>query len=554
MEAKSGQQQQLTSLTKEVHLQLVLTKDSNCTDALQPSCHAEATIAASHEAFEPNVSAYNTVGQVPGTRTSQPLCQDFSSTCIAGISWDSSLMVLAEGNPLALAALGSDSSWHPSEQSELSASADALVFSDCFGQTLGPQAPSGLTCSGNQDCDPSAYDAGAGRGVASLAGSSWDGTLSEWAHDSCKEEEHLQSTQKSGLACKQPHQQQDIKLRQKHAWQGRTMKDPYEQRRQLQEQWCEHVKHVRDTAAASGRTQAALMVKQQHRKQQQPSSLGGMANALGAVDVATAFSALRPVLLFQPGTSTMKPSLRPKVKKSCIDTLDRAPDKVQQLGPLLDTGRSPGACGSQEVRSDRTGQAGTTKESANLSFAVAASEAPDPGPEATAATTSLAPAPGSAADAAWNLSAAADRPEASTVLSVSAAGDTTAAARRQPINTAATQSLLKQLVGSAASHQLLTPGPSKAANGKLQPAAAVGPLTYSTRESNQMTAVKGLRKGQAKSLPASRANHWVEDDAEADAEASAWLADHRRQQQKPWAALVLQCLWRSRQPRLYFGR
>jgi len=54
--------------------------------------------------------------------------------------------------------------------------------------------------------------------------------------------------------------------------------------------------------------------------------------------------------------------------------------------------------------------------------------------------------------------------------------------------------------------------------------------------------------------PRARARQWAEDDAAADAEADAWLADHRRQQQLPHAALLLQTAWRARAPRLLFNR
>jgi hypothetical protein len=54
--------------------------------------------------------------------------------------------------------------------------------------------------------------------------------------------------------------------------------------------------------------------------------------------------------------------------------------------------------------------------------------------------------------------------------------------------------------------------------------------------------------------PKARARQWAEDDAAADAEANAWLADHRRQQQLPNAALLLQTAWRARAPRLFFNR
>lgn len=62
------------------------------------------------------------------------------------------------------------------------------------------------------------------------------------------------------------------------------------------------------------------------------------------------------------------------------------------------------------------------------------------------------------------------------------------------------------------------------------------------------------RKGCVSTRAASRAEEWAAADAATGAELACYLRDHWQQQYLPAAALILQCAWRSRGPRLQLNR
>ena len=508
----------------EFQLQGVLWGGKNPKEVLRPP----SKVAAPH-AIESKVQQGRSPVSGPDTQAPSSLFspqlpwQDFSSTSLAGVSWDPSFMVLAEGNPHAVAALGSDSSWHPSEQSELSGSASPL--------------------------------AGLGVGVVTGSGpsSSWDGTLSEWGHESYKEDGDVAGS--FAVECDEQQQQQQggrkPKPKEKQAGQSR-LGNQYQHQQKVQEQRCEQIRHARAAAASSGRVQAASLVRQQDkRQQQQQNSLTGSGALHVAGDAAAPYFALQPFLLFQPGAPAVKPAVRHKIKKSLSDlvnevTSDASNPKVPQGAAnmaMADASAKPvsGADTAGAAVGDRIvhGQAAWLDPAAGMEARQLASTATSAEADRLSSTAAATVAAGNFGDGALQLI---------PVAAYTATG--------KQLHSRTSQFLLEQRVIRGPSPSMHTSAAAMSSTGRSQPAAVTGSdaMAFPVRDSKHRVPTKSLHRGQAKGLRSSRFNQWAEDDAEADAEASAWLAEHRRQQQMPWAALVLQCAWRSRRPRLYFGR
>jgi hypothetical protein len=89
----------------------------------------------------------------------------------------------------------------------------------------------------------------------------------------------------------------------------------------------------------------------------------------------------------------------------------------------------------------------------------------------------------------------------------------------------------------------------------LSPAPAAGDRSTAITAGKHREVSRSCRSSGSLAISQQeKAAAWAAADAATDAEVSAYLRSHWQQQHMPAAALVLQCAWRSRVPRVMFGR